>query len=155
MPVLNLGVVDLPYNEAPPPGRRGRRKKKVTGGTQTTGDVARWLEDRYHVMEVFAELHLEDAIVPAIENSLHGTIESLLMGAPVTIDAYGGAMSAIEDRFRKFIDAKEMDSLGYPGVPTQASIKGIRRRFKNRLDPDRPSFQDTGLYETAFKAWME
>ena len=31
MPILHLGVIDSPYNEAPPPGKR-RRKKVVAGG---------------------------------------------------------------------------------------------------------------------------
>lgn len=153
MPVLHLGVVDSPYNEAPPPGKR--RRKKLAAGHVTTGDVAGFLENRYHVMEVFATLHSEDTIAPALENSLAGALESVLMGAPLTLDPFGGAMSVIEDRFRQFIDSKEMDRLGYPGVPTKASIKGIRRRFKNRLDPGRPSFQDTSLYESSVRAWVE
>lgn len=152
MPTLHLGVIDLPYVAAPP---AGRRRKKTVGGTVTTGDVAGFLEAKYHVMEVFAELHAEDTIAPALESSLAGALESILMGAPLSIDPYGSATSAIEDRFRQFIDQKEMDALGYPGVPTRASIIGIRRRFKNRLDPGRPSFQDTGLMESSFRAWVD
>jgi len=153
MPVLHLGVIDQPYSFAPEPNRR--RRKKVKAGTQSTGDVAGWLEARYHVMEIFYELHAEDVFAPAIANSLNGALESILMGAPITIDAYGAAAAVIEERFRQFIDQKEMDALGYPGVPTAASIRGVRRRFKRRLDPGRPSFQDTGLYEASFKAWVD
>jgi len=120
-----------------------------------TGDVAEWLERRYHVLEIFWEQHAEDAIAPALENSLQGALESVLMGAPLTLDPYGTATSAIEDRFRAFIDLKEMDALGYPGVPTKASLIGVRARFKKRRDPGRPSFQSSGLYEASMRAWVE
>jgi hypothetical protein len=153
MPILHLGVIDNPYNEVPPPGKR--RRKKVVGGTQTTGDVAGWLENRYHVMEIFYEQHAEDVVAPALENSLAGALESVLMGAPASLDPFGGAMSVIEDRFRAFLTAKEMDALGYPGIPTKASLLGISRRFKNRRSPGRPSFIDTSLYSSSMKAWVE
>ena len=147
--ILHLGVIDQPYT---PPPRRGRSKTR----TVTTGDVAGWLETRYHVMEVFAQEHAAD-IASDIEQSLTGTIQSLLMGAPPSIDAFGAATSAIEQRFRQFIDTKEMERLGYPGVPTQAALMGVSHRFKRPYvrRPPRPSFQDTGLYETSFKAWVD
>jgi len=155
MPTLHLGVVDLPYNETPEPTNRPRKKKAAAGPAVTTGDVAEWLERKYHVMEHFAELHMEDVVAPALENSLQGALESVLMGAPTHLDPFGGATSAIEDAFKRFIDTKEMDRLGYPGVPTKASLIGIRRRFKNRRDPGRPSFQDSALYEGSMRAWVD
>lgn len=153
MPILHLGVIDQPYNQRPAPSNR--KRPKVAAGMQTTGDVAGWLETRYHVMEIFYEVHKDDVFAKALEDSVEGALQSLLMGAPATIDIYGSATSAIEIAFKKFIDTKEMDSIGVAGVPTHASIIGIRSRFKNRRDPGRPSFQDTGLYETSFKAWVD
>jgi hypothetical protein len=51
---------------------------------------------------------------------------------------------------------KEMDRLGYPGVPTKASLDGVSHRFKNKRGaPGRPSFSDTGLYEDSFVAWID
>src|SRR5271167_741677 len=105
MPVLHLGVLDQPYSFAPLPGKR--RPTKVAGGTQTTGDVAQWLEDRYHVMEVFYELHAADVVAPALEDSLQGALESILMGASASLDPLGSALGTIEDAFRTFIDSKE------------------------------------------------
>ena len=133
------------------------RRRHRSGGARRSspGEVAGFLEAKYHIFEIFFELHAEDTVAPALENSLQGALESVLMGAPASLDPFGGAMSAIEDRFRVFIDTKEMDALGYPGVPTKASIKGIRRRFKNRLDPGRPSFQDSSLFESSVRAWVE
>lgn len=138
--VLHLGVVDMPYDSS------------KSGAT--TGDVATWLEGDYHVMRVFFELH-DAEIAAALEESIKGSLETVLMGGPGGGANFGSATSAIEDLFRKFIDSKEMDRLGVPGVPTQASLMGVSKRFKLKRGPVRPSFQDTGLYEDNFTAWVE
>ena len=151
--ILHLGVIEIPYNEPPPPGKR--RKKKVVAGTQTTGDVAEILEAHYHIMEVFFETH-QDEIAKDLEDGLAGTLESLAMGAPPSADPFGAAMSKLKERFSHFLESKEMDTLGYPGVPTKASLEGVSHRFKNRRGmPGRPSFVDTGAYENAFQAWVD
>jgi hypothetical protein len=136
---LHLGVVDLPYDNA---------------AGASTGDVAGWLEDDYHVMEVFYQLHGRQ-IAGSLENSLAGALENLLMGAPANDAEFGGATSAIEDMFRKFLESKEMDGLGIPGVPTQASLRGISKRFKSKRGSPRPSFIDSAMYENSFTAWVE
>ena len=151
MPILHLGVIDLPY--ASSPAAKGKRTPK-RGSAVTTGDVATFLEDKYHVMEVFFNQHAPE-IGDDLAKSVQGALENLLLGAPPQTDPFGTATSAIEARFQTFIDLKEMDKLGYPGVPTAASIKGIRSRFKKRLDPGRPSFQDSGQYEASFRAWVD
>lgn len=158
MTKLHLGVVDVPYTEAPEEPGKKRRKKK-SRAPPTTGDVAEWIEDKYHVIENFYRIN-EQGIASSLENSLAGALESVMMGAPVDQflgagAAFATATNEIEDCFRNFIDTKGMDALGYPGVPTKAAIKGIRSRFKKRRDPGRPSFQDTGLYEASFKSWVD
>jgi hypothetical protein len=150
MPVLHLGVIDVPYSQA-----RGAKAKR-SNSTVTTGDVAGWLEDEYHVMEVFANVHGAD-IGDALARSVAGGLENLMMGGPVSNSVFGQAESAIHDQFQKFIDTKEMDGLGIPGVPTEAAQRGVSHRFKRpyaRRAP-RPSFVDTGLYRANFKAWIE
>jgi hypothetical protein len=150
MTTLHLGVVDLPYSYPPARGRR----RRVKSGTQTTGDVAGWLEDEYHVMEVFFNQHSTD-VSSALETSVRGALENVMLGGPAG-DPFAGAGGAIEHAFRQFIDLKEMDALGYPGVPTVASLQGVSHRFKDRRGvPGRPSFVDTGLYETSFRAWVD
>ncbi len=149
MTTLNLGVIDVPY--ANPPRAAGSPAK---GGTQTTGDVAEWLETKYHVMEVFFELHKDD-IAKALENSLAGSLETLLMGGPATSSPASEAMSEIEEKFKRFLADREMEALGIPGVPTAAAKKGINHRFKKTLTPGRPSFIDTGAYENSFKAFID
>lgn len=156
---LHLGVVDLPYAYEQ---AVGKGKKRAVALSVTTGEVAGYLENKYHPMEVFFEIHGEE-IAKDLEEGLAGTLESLLMGAPPSLSAFGSAESAIDKRFRDFLTNKEMERLGYPGVPTEASgsgkrVGGINHRLKNpyaRSNPARPSFVDTALYENSFKSWVD
>jgi hypothetical protein len=143
MPVLHLGVIDLPYTG---------KKRSVT-----TGDVAGFLENKYHVMEVFA-IHNETYIANKLEKSLVGTMESLLMGAPATLDPFGAGASQIEDKFKSFLSTRAVEKVGIAGVPTGAALSGVSRRHKSgftRGRKRRPSFIDTGLYQSSFKAWVD
>jgi hypothetical protein len=148
---LHLGVVDVPYSYRAK-NRRGRPAKGAS--TVTTGDVADILEAKYDVMATFFEKH-EEEITEAIEKSLAHSLESTLSGAPSGRDPFLASYGKIETAFRKFLDNKEMD--GVPGVPTEASLKGVSHRFKHPYAKraSRPSFIDTGLYEANFKAWIE
>ncbi len=165
MPVLHLGVIDIPYVEpAPAPkkvakaGRRPRPHKAHSAkyGHVTTGDVASFLENRYHVMELFWELH-QDAIADDFANSISGSIETFLMGGPANLDVMGSATSQLEDRFKQMLSMRELDSLGYPGIPTEAAKAGVSHRHKSGFTKNRtprPSFIDTGLFQASFKAWV-
>ncbi len=167
---LHLGVVDIPYVDdaantvpaAPKPTKSGKpRKARVRkragapAANQTTGDVAQILENRYHILEIFTEVHAAD-IAEATSESLAGAIENMMAGQPMSADPYLQAEADMEQMFRDFLTNKEMDGLGYPGVPTEASIKGISHRFKDkRGSPGRPSFVDTGLYESSMRTWSD
>lgn len=165
--ILHLGVIDLPY--APPqsqrkapkrPSKRPRKARARRVSNLSTGDVATFLEDRYHVLEVFSQQHDQD-IANDVAGSVKGAVESLLMGAPASIDPFGAAASDIADRMKKFIATGEMEMLGFPGVPTQASIdraSGRRRsgRFKTRRATGKSvSFVDTGLFSSSLTAWID
>lgn len=161
--ILHLGVIDLPYVEAPAPGQRSGKRRPGPNkryakrySNKTTGDVAELLEAKYHVMEHFYQLH-EDDVVKAIGESLQGAVESLLMGGPPTLDAFGGATSKIEDLFKQMLSRRELDAIGYPGVPTAAAEAGVSHRFKRAYvkRDARPSFIDTSLYQSSFKAWID
>lgn len=154
MLTIKFGVVDIPYldvvetkTEQKKRVKSGRKAPKPTGKDITTGDVAEILEAKYHVMEHFSELCRND-IMKSMETSLAGALEGILQGAPKDIPGFAGAESAIKARFDQFVTLKEMDALGYPGIPTQASLDGVSHRFKNpyKKRPPRPSFIDTGLY---------
>jgi len=150
MPTLHLGVLDVPYQNAP-----SKRQRKVRANTVTTGDVAGWLENRYHILENFYEIHKED-IAGDLEGSLSGALETFLLGGPLTVDAFGTATSKIEDRMKQFLAQGEMEKIGYPGVPTQAALEGINHRFKkSKTGRRRPSFVDTGLYSASLKSWID
>lgn len=159
MTILHLGVVELPYAWTGDRGKSGSGAKKVS----TTGDVAEILEDKYHVMQIFFEQHTAD-IAKALEEAIAGQLETLLMAGPreqarmmFRGNATKAAMAEIQILFEKFITNQEMDQLGYPGVPTAAALRGVNHRMKHpyaKREP-RPSFRDTGLYLSAFKAWMD
>lgn len=140
---LRIGVIDVPYTSSGLPG--------VGKGGETTGDVAEILEAKYHVMETLYNLN-EGAITDALRDGLEGTLESLLMGAPPTQNPFGSAESKIDDILKAGLSAQQLDGT-IPGVATQAAKDGVSHRFKRPYvkRPPRPSFIDTGLYQTSIK----
>lgn len=147
MTTIHLGILDVPYAE-----RDSDRGGKVKSGTQTTGDVAQWLEDKYDVMGNFVKAHEKD-IADDMAESVAGALETLMTGGPVDADPLAEGMSGIETRFRKFLDDNEIAGMGVEGVPTAASLRGVNHRLKVKKGTSRPSFIDTGLYQSTFKAW--
>jgi hypothetical protein len=150
-------------------------------GNKTTGDVAQLLEDKYHVMGTFAQLY-EGNICAMLESSVARALETQLRGVPLATAPFEGACEKIDNLFRQAIDVKAYDGL-IEGVPTEASIQGVRSHLKNnpnntefkwvidkktgkrklrrrnkkkRLERmNRASFFDTGQYTRNFKSWVE
>ena len=166
---LHLGVAEFPYVVSAP--RRvsvkvHKRGKKTLGkpiatshapsGGETTADVARFLEDRYHIMEVFFEVHKQE-IVNQLTESIRGQLENIMLGAPLSGGTpFDDGTGWIENRFKKFLSLREVESFGIKGVPTKAALLGISHRKKNpNAGIRRPSFIDTGLYESSFKSWVD
>ncbi|HEX8711542.1 MAG TPA: hypothetical protein VF730_06690 [Terracidiphilus sp.] len=153
MPTLNLGVVDVGYTD--------------DEGSVTTGDVASWLEERYHIMRTFVELN-EGFIEKCLVDAASGAIESIAQGRPISglnaglgtrLDArqlFGSSVNErIEERFRDFLDSGEMNRYLPPSQQSQAAAQGINHRKKNpNTGQGRQAFVDTGLYQAAFRAWM-
>jgi hypothetical protein len=147
MTTLHLGVIVQPYDNS-------------VGAT--TGSVAEILEEKYHIMEVFFESRV-DEVIGALERSIQSALDQLDANVPVeNINPFGTATADIETAFRHFLDSQEIESLGIPGVPTQAALNGVRTSYKNptgkkgkraKRSP-RPSFIDTGLYNANMKAWF-
>ena len=143
--ILHLGVLVQPY----------RARGAGQGKPVTTGDVAGWLEERYGILGAFVRIHGQDVIAPAVENSLAGAMESLLMGRRV--DPWGRGMQEIQQAMRRFITSREAERVGIPGTPTKAALRGVNHRLAHpyrRSNPRRPSFRDTGLYSGSYRAWM-
>ena len=153
MTKLHLGVTDIAYSTAP----SGKRKRRKSAATITTGEVAEILEDEYHPMEHYWELHKEE-IAKSLEGSLAGALETAMMTGSLPDNAFASAESEIEAGFKKMLSEGELEGLGYPGVPTQAAIKGVSHRLRHpyaKSNPRRPSLIDTGLYQASFKSWFE
>lgn len=141
MPTLHLGVLDMPYADE---------------GGKTTYEVAGYLENRYHIMEVFFTMN-ERFFGDTMADSVSNALTAIMNGADqTTFDPTGEGMSEIEDRFRTFLSMRELDGV-VPGVPTTAARMGVSHRFKrpHARRAARPSFIDTGLYQSTFRAWMD
>lgn len=154
---LHLGVLDQPYRAVGYAARMLKKNGKPNVPRAiTTGDVAQILEDKYGIMQRFADVHWNDTFAPALENSVQGALEALMMGQ--VVDPWGSATQKIEARFRDFINSKEAERVAIPGTPTMAAIMGVNHRLKHpysRKNPRRPSFRDTGLYVTSFRSWVD
>jgi hypothetical protein len=159
---LRLGVVDLPYSVDAP--RRVRVKTRKGGkpvastapaaGAQTTGDVAQWLEDKYGVMQAFFDSE-ENVIAKAVTDAMEDAFDFLVQtGKPPARLFPAEGLPDVQRAFNAFIDLKKMDYLN-PGVPTKASLDGVNSRLKTRHGPVRPSFKDSGLFESTFRAWID
>jgi len=154
--VLHLGVLDLPYADAASFKKIGRKKpKQMAGGPITTGAVAEILEAKYGIMQFFYARYGAEIKELSLD-SLEKAVESVELGAPLSLDAFGEATSKIEAMFRQFLFGREMDGR-IIGVPTEAAKQGFSKRFKrsSRRRPPRPSFIDTGLMEGSFRAWID
>lgn len=140
---LHLGVIDIPYADAKGP---------------TTGGVAQILEKKYGVMRAFARVK-EQVIVDELTLSVQKALETVMMGGPKSATPYARATGKIEDSFKKFLSSREVESVGIPGVPTQAALDGVNTRKKKGKNKKgklrRPSFIDTTLYQSSFKVWTE
>lgn len=179
MTTLFLGVIDVPYANEPqgantpraakalPPTKSGQPRKvrarkhgphqpgtHVESGEQTTGDVATWLENKYHVMEAYFAMNAQK-IGDELTASRMGALENEMMGAPAGQNPYADGEQFIDQGFRDFLTTGQIETLGLPGIPTEAAQKGVNHRLKIKKGAPRPSFVDTGQYQASFKAWIE
>jgi hypothetical protein len=105
-------------------------------------------------MEIFTLEHGQD-IADSVAASYLTTMEAAFSGS-TSIDRSGlsQAQTDITAMFKDFIATGEMEKLGYPGVPTQAAINRKSGRFKSgKSAAGRPSFYDTGLYQSSAWVW--
>lgn len=144
---LVLGVVDIMY---------GHSGNHSSNPNISTGDVAEILEKKYGIMGHFYELH-EHEISEVLTDVFSSAVEDSLMGLPINFDNTSEEISGkLKPIFQKMILDKELDSVA-DGVPTKASLGGVSHRKKkgvHRNKAVRPSFLDTHLYYSSFKAWL-
>lgn len=163
MPLLNFGENEVPYQYSKTPLRMRRAREgkaarpRPDAYTVTTLEVARFLEKRYHVMEVFHRVHGDD-IAKFMADDMVKAFQNIKLGMPRDIlnrSLLQTAMSHTEDAFRRFVFTGEAERVGIPDTPTQASIDRHSLRFKNQVSPSgRPSFYSTGQYIGNFRAWI-
>lgn len=162
MATLHLGVIDVAYSDPD------------ASGASTTGQVAQILEDKYHVMRIFAEEHwdeLEELVADAIVGQLETARSGIIPQIP-NID-----VQKLDAAFRDFLDSNEIQSILPERI--QAADEGISHRFKNAQNRTvkasdvvsrgsgaglsivakkprgpRPAFVDTGLYQASFRSWL-
>lgn len=136
-----MGVVDVGYTD--------------DNGATTTGDVAGYLEDRYHVMRTFVEIY-GDKIHAAIVDEVSGAIESIAMGKRVPQLNLQPAGAKIEQMFRGFLDTGEMNALIGSYKVSDATLSKSSRRKSGKM-PDgqqRQAFVDSGLYQASSRVWF-
>lgn len=162
---LHLGVIDQPYSayehaEKIPKAKKGKANKPLkgsSGATKTTGDVAEILEEKYGILDTFAFARLPD-IAKALEESIAGELENMLMGAPASGSPFKGAESAVSTMMKQFVSSQQIEHMGIEGVPTQAALDGVNHRLKHpyvKRNPQRPSFMDTHLMVNSYIAWLD
>jgi hypothetical protein len=153
MTKLVMGIVNMPYADA----KKGKKGSNSGGGT-TTLEVAKILESKYHIMQHFWDIHGQE-IADDLAKGYRDALKSRMMGGtPAGFDPSGTAMSKTATRFNKFIDNREMEKLGIAGVPTKAALRGVNHRLAHpyaNKNKRRPSFDDTGLYKSNFRTWLE
>ncbi|MHB1310543.1 MAG: hypothetical protein ACYC3L_00905 [Gemmatimonadaceae bacterium] len=140
---LVLGVLDVAYSDA------------GSSGATTTGDVAKILEDRYHVMETFYESRRQQ-VGEWLADSVADAIDGLVKGRNVkpTFDAE----QKIEASFRAYLSANEWSGIVPLTQQITAAQMGVSHRKKHPYaskNKERPAFIDTGLYQASFRAWIE
>jgi hypothetical protein len=161
--ILNIGVIDLPYAydqevEAPISKKgKARKKTKKVQLSITTGEVAEYIENEYHVMETFYEVY-QEKIIESLSEAILGDLDNTLNGRPPNPDLFAPAAAEIELWFKRFLSTREIETVGVAGVPTQAALDGVNHRLKHPYSSSnarRPSFIDTGLYQSSVKVWIE
>lgn len=153
---LHLGVIDQPYRTPNSVGKtRKRQPTKVLA--RTTFEVARILEAKYGLYSTYYRVHEAD-IVRALEESLQGSLETLIMRRQLVMNPWARANQVIADGFKDFINSGEAERVGIPGTPTKAALRGVSHRRKHpysRRNPRRPSFRDTGMLVSNTAVWVD
>ena len=133
---LVLGVVDLPYTDHTQ--------------SETTGEVAEILEEKYHVMETFFDMHKKD-IADAIGQSVAGALVNARAGQTMKRDIFLSAMDKTEKMFKRYIDSEQH---GIKLKKHDAPKAGARKKRQYKKVSAVVAFVDSGLMRKSFKSWI-
>jgi hypothetical protein len=145
MAVLNLGVLDVSYSD---PDNKN---------LSTTGEVAEFLEETFEVIGTFYELYGQ-RIADEITSVMANEISAMAKGEPLGGQPIQSAMEKIRTWFMNYLDQGEYEAT--TGIKIGTAQQGVSHRFKDVQNLEgkrgsRPAFVDTGLYQAAFRAWIE
>ena len=121
--------------------------------------VAQILEHRYNVVQTFKTA--ESAFIKqTVQEAYIKKMRAAVKGKSDRFDMAQYIEARLDQRFRRFLSSGAIESMGIPGVPTEASIERVggmltwaeARRKKKKINPlASPSFIDTGLYLASFR----
>lgn len=130
--------------------------QKAYGQGKTTLQVAKELEDKYGIVETFADMN-HDYFTGLFEDIFLDQFEEVVaMKKPSKTGITNKQTDKIEAKFRESLSKQKYDGV-IPGVPTLASLRGVShlRQHPYAKSAPRPSFIDTGMYQRSFRAWIE
>src|ERR1700733_3948464 len=101
---LHLGVMDVPYQYAKPTrmthvNKKNPKPRPKAQYTQSTVDVARILEAKYHVMDAYFRVHGRD-VATFMADDVTKALKNIRAGAPINVvkkSVLQEAMSKTED----------------------------------------------------------
>ena len=123
------------------------------GAGKNTAEVAQELEEGYKVVEIFWDMY-GDSISENLTDAYGDAIQDVINMAEYPKKIVSNTFTqTVEEDFRSYLDYEEH------GIKTMAAARGVSHLLphpysKNNPKP-RPSFIDTGLYRSAFRAWVE
>lgn len=136
---LVFGVWNLTYNK----------------GGVTTGQVANWLEKGtnrmgpYSIMQTFVNKNKD-----MIQKEISEEMADILMRNRGMRDAL--PMDAISTALKQALSSRAFDGTQGDLIPTKAAMMGKTSRFKKgKKKGPRPSFIDTGLYQSSIRVVLE
>lgn len=151
---FNLGVTNKPYPYTTRLRHVAGKRRRVTA-PKTTVEVMEILEAKYGVIDAFYTSK-KPVIDKICLRYLKADLDHQMRGGDASKNPLAGAMVEIEELFVKFIEKRQVEKLGIPGVPTQAALQGVQhKRGRKTFGARRPSFDDTGLYKNSFRAWVD
>lgn len=118
-----------------------------------TFDLATLLEEKYGLFSAYAERHGQD-IADELAQSVSDAI-TLVAAGRTKGNPFRDGEEAITAGFKRFLDSREIETMGIPGVPTAAALMGKSARRKRTRGPRRPSFIDSGTLRINFRSWVE
>ena len=134
---IQLGVIEQKYTDS----KSGK----------TTYDVAKILEGKYHVMQIFFDMHGAD-IAKELEERVEGELTKLMAGhKSANFLNELDPLTETEQKFREYIDNSEH------GIQLKKLLKpqaGGRKKMQYRKVDKVTAFIWSGLYRQCFRAWI-